>query len=58
MNGKTDDERPAARAEEDDDLAWVKPYVDEALAAVARGDVLSREEHRARTTARLDALKD
>lgn len=53
------DERIAERAlEEGDDLAWAKPYVDEALAAVARGDVLSREEHRARNTARLDALKD
>ena len=53
------DERIAERTvEEGDDLAWAKPYVDEALAAVARGDVLSCEEHRARNAARLDALKD
>lgn len=30
----------------------------EALAEVARGDVISREEHRARNTARLAALKE
>lgn len=53
------DERIAERAlEEGDDLAWAKPYVDEALAAAARGDVLTREEHRARNAARLDAFKD
>jgi antitoxin ParD1/3/4 len=34
------DERIAERAaEEGDDLAWAKPSVDEARAAVARGDV-------------------
>jgi antitoxin ParD1/3/4 len=27
-----------------DDLAWAKPYVDEALASVERGDVISGEE--------------
>jgi antitoxin ParD1/3/4 len=52
------DERIAERMAEEDDLAWAKPYVDEALAAVARGDVISREEHKARNSARLDALKD
>jgi antitoxin ParD1/3/4 len=51
------DERIAERAIEEDDLAWAKPYVDEALAEVARGDVLSHEEHRARNAARLAALK-
>lgn len=52
------DERIAERmAEGDDDLAWAKPYVDEALAAVARGEVISREEHRARNAARLAATK-
>jgi antitoxin ParD1/3/4 len=35
-------------AGEIDDMAWAKPYVDEARAAVARGDVLTIEEHRAR----------
>ncbi|MGO9022925.1 MAG: hypothetical protein ACLQIQ_01235 [Beijerinckiaceae bacterium] len=48
------DERIAERAaEESDDLAWAKPYVDEALAEVARGDVITLEEHEARTDARL-----
>ena len=53
------DERIAERAlEGQDDLAWAKPHVDEALAEVARGDVISREEHRARNAARLAALKE
>ncbi len=53
------DERMAERAaEERDDLAWAKPYVDEALADVADGKVFSRDEHRARNAARLAALKD
>ena len=29
---------------DEDDLAWAKPYVDEALASVERGDVISGEE--------------
>ena len=36
-------------AEEGDDLAWAKPHVDEALADVARGAVMTLEEHEART---------
>jgi hypothetical protein len=32
--------------------------VDEALAEVARGDVISREEHRTRNAARLAVLKE
>jgi hypothetical protein len=32
--------------------------VDEALADVARGNVLTRDEHSARNAARLSALKD
>ncbi len=52
------DERIAERAaEENDDLAWAKPYVDEARAAVARGDALSLEEHKARNAARLAAIR-
>ena len=51
------DERIAERAaEEGDDLAWAKPYVDEALADVARGGVITLEEHEARTDARLATL--
>src|SRR5438874_1776400 len=29
---------------QNDDLAWARPYVDQALASVARGDVMSGEE--------------
>jgi antitoxin ParD1/3/4 len=39
-----------------DDLAWVHIHLDEALADVARGDVIGRDEHRARNAARLAAL--
>ena len=47
------DERIAERAVEEDDLAWAKPYVDEALAAVARGEVVTLEEHKHRNAERL-----
>jgi antitoxin ParD1/3/4 len=53
------DERIAERAaEESDDLAWAKPYVDEARAAVARGEFVSLEEHKAHNAALLASLKD
>ncbi len=39
-----------------DDLAWAKPYVDEGLAALERGEVLTLEEHKARNAARLDDI--
>ena len=32
-------------AAETDDLAWAKPYVDEARASLARGDVVTGEEY-------------
>ena len=51
------DERIDEIALEEDDLAWAKPYVDEALDALERGDVMTLEEHRARAAARLAALK-
>lgn len=41
---------------EADDLAWAKPYVDEAREAVARGDVFTLEQHEARMDERLKAL--
>ena len=41
----------------DDDLAWAKPAVDEARADMARRDVITLEEHRARNAKRLAALK-
>ncbi len=40
-----------------DDLAWAKPYVDEAHAAIARGDVVTLQQHEARIDERLKALK-
>jgi antitoxin ParD1/3/4 len=51
------DERIAERDIEGDDMAWAKPYVDEALAEVARGEEITLEEHKARNAARLAALK-
>jgi antitoxin ParD1/3/4 len=52
------DERIAERAaEESDDLAWAKPLVDEALAAAARGEVISREEHDVRMDALVASMK-
>ncbi len=38
--------------DESDDMAWAKPLVDEARAAIARGEVMTLEEHRARNAAR------
>ncbi len=43
--------------DEPDDMAWAKPLVDEARAAIARGDVLTLEEHRARNAARRAAFR-
>jgi antitoxin ParD1/3/4 len=40
----------------EDDLAWVKPYVDEAIAQVERGEVLTLEEHEARIDALMATL--
>jgi antitoxin ParD1/3/4 len=52
------DERIAERAiEEGDDLAWAKPYVDEARAAIARGEFVSLEEHKTHNAALLASLK-
>ena len=52
------DEQIAERAlDEGDDLAWAKPYVDEALAEVARGEEITLEEHKARNAARLAAFR-
>ena len=52
------DERIAERGgKEADDLAWAKPYVDEAREAVARGEFVSLEEHKAHNARLLAALK-
>ncbi len=40
------DERIAERELENDDMAWAKPYVDEGLAALERGDTITLEEHK------------
>ena len=53
------DERIRERAlEAADDLAWAKPLVDEALAEVERGEVLTLEDHEARMDRILAAIKD
>jgi antitoxin ParD1/3/4 len=52
------DERITELSIQEDDLAWAKPYVEEALADIARGKVLTLDEHRARNAARRAALKD
>jgi antitoxin ParD1/3/4 len=41
----------------DDDMAWAKPYIDEGLAALDRGDFVSLEEHKAHNAALLASLK-
>ncbi len=43
--------------EEEDDLVWAKPYVDEALAGVASGKVLTREQHETRMDALLSSFE-
>ncbi len=42
---------------QDDDLAWAKPYVDQARGSVARGDVLSGDEFFKRLEAKLETLR-
>ena len=43
--------------ESDDDMAWAKPYFDEGMAQLARGEVLTLEEHDARVDAQFAAFK-
>ncbi|MFZ1103763.1 MAG: hypothetical protein WAN86_13130 [Hyphomicrobiaceae bacterium] len=56
-----DDALAAAVAElmsiDADDLAWAKPYVEQARASVARGAVISGEEFFRRLEGRLDKLR-
>jgi antitoxin ParD1/3/4 len=48
------DERIAERAAEArDDLAWAKPFVDEALAEIGRSEIISRGKYQAHTSLRL-----
>ncbi|ARN82751.1 hypothetical protein [Methylocystis bryophila] len=42
---------------ETDDLAWAKPLVDEAREAVARGEVVTLEDHRAHIAKLLSTLE-
>ena len=42
---------------DDDDLDWAKPLVEEARVSVARGDVMSLEEHRLHTETLLKRLE-
>jgi antitoxin ParD1/3/4 len=44
-------------AQESDDLAWAKPFVDEARAAVAGGEFVSLNEHKAHNAALLASLR-
>jgi antitoxin ParD1/3/4 len=59
--GSIDDALAAAVAElmsiDADDLAWAKPYVEQARTAAARGDVIPGEEFFKRLEARLDKLR-
>lgn len=52
-----DDRIAEIRLLENDDMAWAKPFVDEAREAVARGDILTAEEHRSRNEKRLSVLR-
>ena len=52
-----DDRIAELAVDDDDDMAWAKPLVDEALADIERGDVITLEEHRARNATRLAALR-
>jgi antitoxin ParD1/3/4 len=45
------------KALSEDDLAWAKPYVDEAREQVARGETLSEAEFFAWLDARIEALR-
>ena len=47
-----DAQRVWESALEEDDLEWAKPLVDEALAQIERGEVLTAEEFKARNAAR------
>ena len=40
-----------------EDLAWARPYVEQARASVARGDVLSGEDFFKRLQSKLDLLR-
>ena len=45
------------RALQEDDLAWAKPYVEEARASVARGDVISGDQFFKNLDAKIESLR-
>ena len=45
------------RPDETEYTSWAKPYVDEALAAVERGEYVTLEEHKAHMATLLASLK-
>ena len=51
------DFKSLSEAVSEDDLAWAKPYVDEARASLARGDVISGEEFFRFLNAKINALR-
>ena len=51
------DERLAQGEIEEHDFAWAKPFIDEAEADIARGAVISREEHDASIKALLASMR-
>lgn len=50
-------DRMAQSTLDDDDMEWAKPMVEEARAAIARGEVMTIDEHKTRNAARLAALR-
>jgi antitoxin ParD1/3/4 len=50
-------EQTQVEVEEPDDMAWAKPLVDEARAAVAKGEVISLEEFETRSATLVASLK-
>ncbi len=52
-----DDRIAELAVDDDDDMEWARPLLEEARADIARGDVITLEEHRARNATRLAALR-
>ena len=52
-----DDRIAELAVDDDDDMEWARPLLEEAREAIARGDVITLEEHRARNAMRLAALR-
>jgi antitoxin ParD1/3/4 len=52
-----DDRIAELAVDDDDDMEWARPLLEEAREAIASGDVITLEEHRARNAMRLAALR-